>query len=447
MKNKLSRRNFLRTTVLGTVGFVTVPAFISSCKETKTFDPYRKRIGFIGLGQQAMYLLWGFMSLPGVEVVAGCDVYGIKRERFMKRVTDHYSKSEDEKLRSLKISVYSDYKEMLKRDDIDAVIIAVPDHSHAFIAIDACNAKKDVYLEKPLTFTVKEGRELSNAVHRNNVVLAVGSQQRSSEEFQHAVKLVQDGKLGKISKVIAHVGGPPVPYNLPEQEIPADLDWKAWLGSSYYRLHYNEKLNPMVSLDPEKNETFWAEWRYITEVGGGFTTDWGAHMFDIVQWALGKDDSGPQTVKPVDIDGEKFLHYRYFNGPNIPAEGTLVTSERYDGDRKGCKFFGENGWISVERGHFVASNPEWNLQSKGEVNDMPFETKIPHLANFIKACREKIDPVVPVEIGHRTCTVCNIGNIAFELDRELTWNPQTEKFTDEDANKKLTRPYAPGYSI
>lgn len=449
MKNYFSRRDFLKTTALGTAGFLIAPG-LSGCKKTSSDKPSVKRLGFIGLGQQAMYLLSGFIAIPGVQVVAGCDVYGRKCERFVKRVTNYYQNHEDEKLRTLKVDTYSDYRQLLGRSDIDTVIVAVPDHSHAFVAYGACAAKKNVYLEKPLTFTVKEGQELVKAVREFGVVLGVGSQQRSSEEFQHAVKLVQSGALGKIKEVIAHVGGPPVPYNLPEEEIPADLDWQAWLGSSYHRLHFNNELNPPISLDPEENETFWAAWRWYSEVGGAYTTDWGAHMFDIAQWALEKDGSGPQKVAPVKIDGETFIHFRYFGGKNIPEEGTLMTSERFDGGRKGCKFIGEKGWIQVERGmeNFKASNPDWMPKAKAAGDGIPYETKGSHHLNFIEAVRKNIDPIVPVEVGHSSCTVCNIGNIAVELDRELTWDPDTQTFVDDpEANEKLTRAYAPGYLI
>lgn len=453
MKKNLSRRHFLKATALGAAGIVIMPG-LSGCKnpssEKGKSSKSIKRLGFIGLGRQAMFLLSGFIAIPDIQVVAGCDVYGRKRDRFLKKVSDYYRNHEDENLRTLKIDTYTDYNELLKRGDIDAVIISVPDHSHAFVAIDACKAKKDIYLEKPLTFTVKEGQALIKAVRSNGVILAVGSQQRSSEEFQHAVKLVQSGALGKIKEIRSYVGAPPIPYNLPQEEIPSDLDWNAWLGSSFYRLHFNNELNPPISLDPEEDETIWGAWRWYTELGGGFTTDWGAHMFDVAQWALDKDGSGPQKISPIKIDGETFIHYRYFGGKNIPEEGTLLSSERFEEEKKGCKFIGENGWIQVERGiqNFKASNPEWMPNTNVNDSDTPYETKGSHHLNFIEAIRKRIDPVVPVEIGHSSCTVCNIGNIAVELDRELTWDPDKQEFVnDQEANEKLTRPYASGYSI
>ncbi|HAC73541.1 MAG TPA: dehydrogenase, partial [Porphyromonadaceae bacterium] len=217
MSNQLTRRKFLKTAAIGAVGVAVFPQFVTSCQNKKAGEVADGiiRLGFIGLGQQAMYLLNGFMGMPEVEVVAGCDVYGIKRERFLKRVNDHNVTQQ----KSVAVEVYENYKDLIAREDIDAVVIATPDHWHAFIAIAACNAKKNVYLEKPLTFTIKEGQELVKAVRNNGVILAVGSQQRSDPNFQHAVKMVQEGKIGKIEKVNAYVGAPPTPYDLPEESV------------------------------------------------------------------------------------------------------------------------------------------------------------------------------------------------------------------------------------
>ena len=162
------------------------------------------------------------------------------------------------------VKVYADYREILDRKDIDAVIIATPDHWHALQTIDACNAGKDVYLEKPITFDIKESLKVAEAVRRNNVILAVGSQQRSDANYQHAVNMAHREEFGKLKKVWAFVGPAPDPYNLPEEEIPADLDWKAWLGPMP-AVHYNPALNPPISLDPVQNETVWAKWGYFKE--------------------------------------------------------------------------------------------------------------------------------------------------------------------------------------
>ena len=255
------------------------------------------------------------MNMEGVNVVAGCDVYGVKRQRFEKRVREHYEKQG----KTVNIKTYEKYQDLLARPDIDAVVIASPDHWHALMAIDACKTGKDVYLEKPLTLTIKEGQELVKTVRKYNRILAVGSQQRSDPNFQHAVKLVQDGKLGTIERVNAYVGGPPVPYDLPMEILPIDLNWDLWLGPNPY-VHYNKELNPPISLNPPKDEQFWGGWRWYKELGGGFTTDWGAHMFDIAQWGLGMDESGPVEIIPAGYENTPYLTFRYANGAIMTEE-------------------------------------------------------------------------------------------------------------------------------
>lgn len=439
MSKFITRRRFLKTAATGAVGAAVLPQFLTACinKGTASADGVI-RLGFIGLGQQAMYLLNGFISIPGVEVVAGCDVYGIKRERFLKRVNNFYAENEKE----IAVEVYEDYRDLLKRNDIDTVVIATPDHWHAFIAIAACNAKKNIYLEKPLTFTIKEGQMLVKAVRDNDVVFGVGSQQRSDANFRHAVKMVQDGKLGKIEKVYAYVGAPPTPYDLPEETVPADLNWQMWLGPSEY-LHYNSELNPPISIEPEQNEQFWGAWRWYSEIGGGYTTDWGAHMFDIAQWGLGMDNSGPVEITPPGYEGTEFLTFKY-------ADGVIMTEEPFNEQKtKGVKFVGENGWIEVSRGSFEASD-ESLYPSKTEETEGAYETKIPHLENFIESVKSKTDPVVPVEIGHRSCTVCTLGNIAYEMKRTIKWDPKTEKFVDDaeaEANHLFDKTYSAGYKL
>jgi predicted dehydrogenase len=436
-----SRRRFLGSAALGMAGMVVIPNLTTSCKgKTKAKAvagvPAGDEInlGFIGMGQQSMFLLSGFLQVPGVKVLAGCDVYGIKRKRFEKRVTDFYKKAGKE----IRIETYEKFEDLLARQDIDAVVIAVPDHYHALIAIAACKAGKDVYLEKPMTFTIKEGQELKKAVRENNRVLAVGSQQRSDAGFQHAVKLVQTGALGKISKVNAYVGAPPTPYNLPEEPIPADLNWDLWLGPLTANIHFNNQLDPPISLDPEKDEEIWGAWRWYKETGGGFTTDWGAHMFDIAQWGLGMDKNGPVEISPIG-DGTEFISWKY-------ANGVVMTSEPFDDKlTKGVKFWGENGWIEVARGYFKASDPKFDPPDSAELkDDGPYETRIPHQVNFIECVRSRQDPVASVDIGHSSATVCNLGNIACDLKRTIKWNPGTETFVDDvdgSATKHLQYEY------
>lgn len=434
-KTGITRRHFLGSSLAGIAGILVLPRIASSIGVPAEADI---KLGFIGMGQQSMFLLNGFLQIPGIQVVAGCDVYGIKRKRFEKRVKAFYTKAGKE----VKVDTYEKFEDLLARKDINAVVIAVPDHSHARLAIAACKAGKDVYLEKPMTFTIKEGQELKKAVRKYKRILAVGSQQRSDSGFQHAVNLVQKGELGRITKVNAYVGAPPKPYDLPEEPVPADLNWDLWLGSLPTTIHFNNQLDPPITIDPDQNEKFWGAWRWYKEMGGGFTTDWGAHMFDIAQWGLGMDRNGPVEISPIG-DGTEYMSFKY-------ANGVIMTSEPFDQKKtKGVKFWGENGWIEVARGYFNASDPKF-MPAKKEAVTGPYETRIPHQLNFVESVRTRKDPTVPVEIGHSSCTVCNLGNIACELKRTIKWNPVTEKFiddTDGRATKMLHYKYRKGWKL
>lgn len=434
MKN-LSRRNFIKSTVAGAAGLTFLPML-----QGFKFSPNNTiRIGFIGLGQQAINLFNGFSNIPGVQIVAGADVYGIKRERFEKRMKDHFAALNQ----TVDVKTYKDYRDILDRKDIDAVIIATPDHWHAIMALDACAAGKDVYQEKPMTFTIKESIAVAEAVRKHNVVFAIGSQQRSDPNYQHAVNMAhrEAKEFGRLAKVNAYVGASPAPYNLAEETIPEDLDWTKWLGPLEY-VHYNSRLNPPITLNPAKNESYWAEWRYFKETGGGFMCDWGAHNFDIGQWALKKDRSGPVKVIPAGYKDTKHLTFVYDNGLEM-------TNEPYNEQKTlGVKLWGTDGWIEVSRGRITASH-ESLLPSKDTNAEADlYEKSSSHLQNFIDAVKARIDPLVPVEIGQSTTTCSILGNIANELKRPVNWSPTNQYFiNDPEAALYYHREYHNGYKL
>ncbi|MDR2913196.1 MAG: Gfo/Idh/MocA family oxidoreductase [Alistipes sp.] len=442
MSTKLSRRDFIRFSAAGAAGAMLMPSTLvaatqNSARKTGANDTIN--IGFIGLGQQAMSLLRSCLAIPtGVRVVAGADLYDVKRARFEKRVKAHYAEAKQR----VDVKTYERYQDLLARPDIDGVVIATPDHYHALIAIAACRAGKDVYLEKPMTFTIYEGQQLIEAVRANNRILQVGSQQRSSAEFLHVAGLIREGGLGNIQRVKVYVGDPaaPIPYDLPEQPVPAGLDWDVWHGPLAQKFHFNNDLNPIISATDER-EKVWGAWRWYQGLGGGYMTDWGAHMFDIAQWALGKDDSGPVEIIPPGFSYHDHLTYKYDNG-------TVMTQQEFDGKKQGCKFYGDNGWIQVRRGEVLASDPAF-LPKASASDDVPYETNVPHMQTFINSMRSRRDPNVTVEIGHSSCTVCNLGNIAYELGRPLKWNPIVQKFmgNDTEATSRLHYQYRAGYSL
>lgn len=435
MKNtssRVSRRAFLKTTLIGAAGVSMFP--LNSCMKRDGSI----RLGFIGLGRQVNYLQDSFLKIDGVKVVAGADVYAIKRERFKYKADKYYQENEQK----VQVDMYEDYKDLLARKDIDAVVIGSPDHWHARMAIDACKAGKDIYLEKPLTYTIKEGQELLEAVKDNNILLAVGSQQRSDPNFQHAVNLALNGDLGKIESVQVYLGDVsphPKPYDAPKEPLPEGLNWDMWIGPAPV-LHYNKLLNPPISMEPRQDEQFWGAWRWYKELGGGLMTDWGAHMMDIAQWGMGLDRSGPVKVIPRGYEGEEFLTYVYENGVNL-------IHKPFNEQTRGVKFWGKDGWVEVARGYFNASDPSLFAEEKEE-NEVPYEGRAPHHKNFIDCIKTRNEPAAPVEIGHKTCVACTLGNIAAELGRPVEWDPEKEVFiNDPEAENYIHREYKHGYSL
>ena len=430
MKNSISRRDFLQKSLVGTAGLFALP-MMSSFR----YSPNDTiRLGVIGLGRQGTGLMRNFMQMNGVKVVAVSDVYGIKRKRAEKILRDYYFKKGE----NTDITTYEHYKDVLARKDIDAVVIATPDHWHALNTIDACKAGKDIYLEKPLTFSIKEGKEVVRAVRNHRRVLAVGSQQRSDPNFRHAVRMVRKGAIGKLEKISANVGPFPAPYNLPIKPVPRDLNWELWLGPNPY-VHYNPQLAPPISLEPPQNESYWAKWRSFKETGGSGITDWGAHNFDIGQWALAK--GGPVEIIPPGYNGTEHLTYVYDNGVEM-------VNEKWQ-ERKGVKFWGSDGWIEVDRGGYNASDNELMPSAEEEkTGDLRYEMGLSHLGNFIHGIRNRKDPIVPVETGHRTCTTCLLGLIANKLGRPVKWDPTAMYFVDDpEAEKHYHRDYRDGYRL
>lgn len=432
MKN-YTRRRFLQTSIVGAAGLSMFP-LLKGC----TVPPSDQiRLGVIGLGRQALSLTSGFYQNPGVKIVAGADVYGRKRERYEMILRNH----QEESGQNLEVSTTDRYQDLIERDDIDVIVIATPDHWHAIQAIEASNAGKDIYLEKPVTFTIREGIEVAKTVRENNTILGVGSQQRSDPNFQHAVKLIHENRLGGLTKVNAWSGGPAVPYNLPEEEVPHDLDWDKWLGPIQY-VHYNPELNPPITLDPVQNEQFWGGWRWYRETGGGFITDWGAHMFDIAQWALGKENSGPVEIIPAGHSGTDYIDFVYDDGL-VMANAPFTENQNF-----GVRFQSDDAWIEVHRGEFRASDQSLLPTVPEADGDEEYETASPHLVDFINSVRSRQEPIAPIEAGHRTNTVGVLGNIATVLDRPLKWNPDEEHFVDDpEADSHLHREYREGYRL
>jgi len=467
-KKSMSRRQFLNYSALGLASLTILPSWAIDGVKIAPSD--RVVLGFIGLGRQSLSDLSSFAGCPGVQVAACCDVDSLKVERFRQKVKGwQKGKGMNERCDG-----YEFYEDLLRRKDIDAIEVVTPDHWHALITIAACEAGKDVYCQKPLAYTITEGLAMAKAVRQNKRILQMGSQQRSSPEFQKAIELVRTGAIGHIEKIYARVGEPPTPFNLPEFPVPANLNFNQWMGPlNNPVIHYNPDICPVISLNPVQNETLWGAWRWYQETGNGYTADWGAHMFDIAQAAIGMDGSGPVEFYPKGVNGAQYATMKYANGVVMTEQPFLNDND----NAQGIKFIGTNGWIEVARGYLACSDaskvpselagqrPMTQAQraqvqqtaaqrsQKSEQNRaeaLRFEVNSPHMQNFIDCVRSRENPIAPVEVGASTNTLCCLNNIARELNRSVKWNPATLSFVNDkeaEAHRLYHYEYRRPYSL
>jgi hypothetical protein len=419
MQNRLTRRQFLKVSSLAAATaplVLTAPWAASGQKGPND----RITMGIIGTGTQGRGLMQNFLGQPGTQVVAVCDVDTTRREHHRKKVEEYYSAKADKDFKGC--TAYKNFQELLARKDIDAVVIATPDHWHAYIAIEACKAGKDIYCEKPLSLTIHQARAMVQAARKYNRVFQTGSMQRSSSEFRKACELVRNGRLGKIKQVIVDIGGPSRPCDLPEEPMEAGLDWDMWLGPAPMR-PYNSILSPRGV-----HQNF-PDWRNYREYSGGMMTDWGAHHFDIAQWGLGMDDSGPvEIIPPANPKSGRGVKFIYANGV-----------EMIHGDSGGVLFIGTEGKILVNRGKFEATPAKLGEDPLPD-NAIRLYNSYNHCKDFLDCTRSRKKPICDVEIGCRSVTVCHLGNIAYWTGKHLRWDPVKERFIgDEEANKWLDR--------
>jgi predicted dehydrogenase len=416
----MHRKTFIKNTLMGAAAFTIVPRHVLGGNGYVAPNDHIN-LGYIGNGKQARGLLNAINKVPETMVTAACDVDKKKLDHFIT-----LAKAANAKKTNADVTAYARYRELLDRKDIDAVVVATPDHWHAQITIDAAKAGKDIYCEKPLALTIGEGRAMVNAVRKYKRVLQTGSMQRSQYNFRQAVELVLNGYIGQVKEVNVSVGEPVKQCDLPSLPVPEYLDWDMWIGPSLYR-GYNPTLSPPIE------DNSWAWWRGYRGFGGGYITDWGAHMFDIVQWALGMDNSGPVAFNPPSVPAaQSGLSFSYANG--------VVVNHKQWGDGNAIQFIGTEGTIEVSRS-FLRSTPENIVKLQLKPSDKKIYPSDNHYQDWVTAIKKRTKPVADVEIGHRTATVCNAVNIAYELQKPLKWNPKKERFDDDFANLMISRPY------
>jgi predicted dehydrogenase len=416
-----SRRDFLKTLA----PLVAVPYLLPSCISSKS-PGSRLTMGFVGMGIQSRYLLSRFA--PEVQVLAVCDVDTTRRTNAQQWVDKFYTENPDKGSAGCK--AYTDYRELLERRDIDTVCIATPDHWHATVILEALRRGKDVFCEKPLTHNIQEAIDVMETAGRKGRILQTGSMQRSSREFRIACELVRNGCIGKIDHVDATFSGPPVPCDLPEEEMEPGLDWNFWLGPAPMR-PYNSILSPRGI------HGHFPAWRNYREYGTGGVGDWGAHHLDIAQWGLGMDDSGPVEAKFV--NGEATLIYP--NGVPVVRKDNGF----------GVHFFGSDGEVLVNRGRI-------KMILKGETtvawlgNDTPGttleaellkaeelylkEAKVKlydspsHYLDFTECVKSRKKPIANEQVGGRTVISCHLLNQLYYHNQPIKWDPAKLRFAD-----------------
>jgi len=435
MSTKLTRRRFTRTTLAAGLGAVVSPSIIPA----RAFGANDRIVfGSIGVGNRGSGLAKDFARRG--ELAAIADVYLPRAESVAKAVGAK--------------RVYQDYRKLLEQADIDAVVIATPHRWHAIHCVHAAQAGKDIYCEKPLTYSIPEGRRIVEAVRCYKRVFQTGTQQRSGRNEWTGCMHVRNGALGKITKVLGSNYHSPMTPNYSQQDVSEGLELDAWCGPA-------EK--------PDFNFVIWdnrsnPSWVSIEPFSGGEMTDWGAHGLDMAQWGLGMDEAGPVEVwtegEPlktmISTPEEPGGRHRGPRGPKVVMKYPGDITMELDGgpSNSGVRFIGEKGTMDVVRGRYRASSPELTAAPLDDAKVQLYRST-DHSGNWIDCIKERRDPVAQAEIGHRSVTVCHLANIARwvsgitgETGQKLQWDSKTERFTNSDeANQFLERTWRKGYEL
>jgi len=455
----MKRRMFLKKATATAVGTVVLPTIVPSSVFGKNAPSNKINIGQIGFGRIARdHDMAETIRYDQAQFIAVCDV-DTKRLLDGKKFIDRYYAKKTGKSNYSNARMYDDYQEMLLNRDIDAVIISTPDHWHSEPAARAALAKKDVYLQKPTSLTVAEGRFLSDLVRKQGVILQVGTQQRSSPQFRIAAELVRNGRIGKLHTVKIGLPGDPSGPDAPAMPVPENLNYDRWLGSTP-EVYYTE-----MRVHPQDNYGR-PGWLRCEQFGAGMITGWGQHHYDSAAWGMNTEYTGPVSVEAVaqfpksglwDVHGDFMVKAEYENGI------TMYTSGGYP---NGIRYEGSEGWIFVSRGNYVASTSDpvaqansakaldasdpKILSSEIKENEIHLYNSDNQHGNWLDCIKSRKEPISPVEPGHRACSICLISHIAMKLPGRLEWDPGAEKFNNSDkANSMLKRaqryPYGTDY--
>ncbi|MFM8273178.1 MAG: Gfo/Idh/MocA family protein [Gemmata sp.] len=423
----LSRRTFLAASA------ASAAAPLVLTRTARAFAANEKiNLGFIGVGTMGRGHLGGFLGRNEVQVVAVCDVVKERLDNAKGMVEKKYA--EQIKSGAYKgVAAFGDFRELLALKGLDAVVIATPDHWHAIPAVLAARAGKHIYCEKPLTQNLADGRWIVNEVKKAKVVFQTGSQQRSEfgGHFRKAVEYVWAGRIGKLHTVRIGVGAPAIPCDLKGEPKPDGTDWDTWLGPAPEREYSSV-------LCPKGVHQGFPQWRAYQEYAGGQLADMGAHHFDIAQWAMNMDTSGPVEIIPPEQKSDRGLKFVY-------ASGIVMYHNVFEKDKDGkeikadCVFEGSDGKILVSRGG-ISSLPDTVLKQPLGEKDKRVYPSTDHKKNWLECIASGKETICPAETGHRSASICHLGNIGYRLGRKLKWDAAKEQFADDEkANKELSR--------
>ena len=455
-KTHFTRRHFLKSSAIGSVIAAGFPTIIPETVFGQKAPSNRINVGAIGNGRiSRVHDLPSTWKFDSARIMAVCDLDSKRAEDAKKLVNEYYAKKTGKPYDG--VTAYTNYHQLLANKDIDAVLVSTPDHWHALIGIDAVEAGKDVYLQKPASLTIAEGRALSNAVQRTGRILQIGSQQRSSVQFRYAAELVRNGRIGQLKSVQIGLPGDPSGDVEPEMPVPRNLNYDMWLGSTPNVYYTEKRVHPQDSYDRPG-------WLRCEQFGAGMITGWGAHHVDSAHWAMDREYNGPveiwgwaefPTKGLWDVHGKFKTEALYADGVHMAISGDYPN---------GIRFEGTEGWIVVSRGNesvtasdpvaklhdaqaLAASDPKIITSVIGPDEIHLYESKDQH-GNWLDCIKSRRQPIAPVEVGHRACSTCLLHHMAMKLKRKLYWDPLHERFkNDDEANSMRSRPQRAPYLI
>ena len=428
LNSGISRRHFLATAGLALAAPTIIPASALG-REDKPAPSNRIVMGIVGWGMMGPGNTDAFLGMKDCQVVAACDLDKNHLQQALDKINGSY-KNQDCK-------PYHDYRDMMARKDSDAVMLAVPDHWHALLAVEAARHKKDIYGEKPLARTIAEQQAIVKAVQKNKRIWQTGSWQRSQAPFRKAAEIVRNGLIGKVTRV--EVGLPSghsdfagTKDKMSITPVPPELDYNFWIGPS--------KMEPYIQGRVHMN------WRWNYNTGGGQLLDWIGHHCDIAHWGMGMDTDGPWEIEghgdfpPVDAVWNTCTKYRITL--KYPQDITMIIAGGYDDIRSGTKWIGTDGWVWVDRGGYEASNIDWFAQIPADKYKVHLYKSDSHHRNFLDCVKSRQPTITPVETAHHSAIPGHLGLISMLVGRKIKWDTAKEVIIgDADASKLLTRPY------